>query len=96
MRVRQILLMSCFVFLGGCSAAFKNSNIGSDWDCSNAKGIGCSSIEFADEIARQKIVLNESLLVKSKKKRSVKAKKVLINEHDQDFAKQPIEMRGVV
>jgi hypothetical protein len=30
----------------------------STWDCPKVKGIGCSSLEYADEVARKQILLN--------------------------------------
>ena len=31
------------------------------WDCPKVKGIGCSSLEYADEIARKQILLNTDI-----------------------------------
>ncbi len=55
------------------------SHYKSSWDCKNPQGIGCSSIEYADDVARKRIILNE---VKSEKTKSV-----LIKEHYADFKK---------
>ena len=59
------------------------------WDYSNIKRIECTSVKYTDEIARQKIALNESGL-KGKKtiKRTKKVKKtVLVGAHIEDFEK---------
>jgi len=46
------LLLASFILLSACSG-YKSS-----WDCPKAKGIGCSSLEYADEMAREQILLN--------------------------------------
>lgn len=66
-------------FLSSCSS-YKTT-----WDCPKVKGIGCSSLEYADEIARKQILLNTD---KSHKK------KVLIKQnedrHEDDFKEEEI------
>lgn len=47
--VTSMLLLN---LLSACSS-YKSS-----WDCPKAKGIGCSSLEYADEMAREQILLN--------------------------------------
>ena len=39
--------------LTGCSS-YKST-----WDCPKVKGIGCSSVEYADVIAKEQILLNK-------------------------------------
>ncbi len=48
------------------------------WDCPKVKGIGCSSLEYADEIARKQILLNTD----TKVKKTILIKKNLSDEHD--------------
>ena len=55
------------------------SHYKSSWDCKNPHGLGCTSIAYADEIARKHIILNED--------GSTGEKTVLINEHYSDFKK---------
>jgi hypothetical protein len=55
------------------------SHYKSSWDCKNPQGIGCSSIEYADDVARKRIILNEI--------KNEKSKSVLIREHYADFKK---------
>ena len=93
MKIAQIGLVVILGFsVSGCSSVFKNSNVGSSWDCPNAQGVGCSSIEYADEIARQKLVLNEANLKKPKSKKK-KKHKILVNKHERDFEIQTIQER---
>ena len=51
----------------------------SEWDCGAIKGIGCSSIEEAEKVAREQILLNTG---------KVGNKKIMINEHYEDFKKK--------
>jgi hypothetical protein len=46
------------------------------WDCPKVKGIGCSSLEYADEIARKQILLNTD-----KKQK----KEILIRKNENNF-----------
>ena len=64
MTIRNSVLLGCLL-LAGCSS-YKSS-----WDCPKELGIGCSSLEYADEVARDQIILN------SKKESS---KRILFNE----------------
>lgn len=65
-----VVLTSLLTALAGC-ASYKTT-----WDCPKIKGIGCSSLEYADEIARKQILLNTG-------KKS--AKKVLIKKDENNF-----------
>ena len=47
-------MLITFILIPGCSS-YKTS-----WDCAKAHGIGCSSIEYADEVAREQIILNKT------------------------------------
>ena len=81
----------------GCAQKYKSS-----WNCANPEGIGCSSIFYADMIARKHIILNEDskTRVLSKKKQSGKTSatsrgkrfkksvpKLVIKQHYSDFKK---------
>ncbi|AIL66157.1 hypothetical protein NOVO_09240 (plasmid) [Rickettsiales bacterium Ac37b] len=63
--IRLASILFFILFLSNCSS-YRSS-----WDCPKAKGIGCSSLEYADNIAREQILLNSG--VKQKKK-------ILINQ----------------
>jgi hypothetical protein len=65
-----IKLIFIATFLSSC-AGYKST-----WDCPKVKGIGCSSLEYADEIARKQIILNT---VKKP------AKRVLIKKNETNF-----------
>lgn len=60
----KLIVLSVFL-LSGCSS-YKST-----WDCPLEMGIGCSSIEYADEIAKQEIQLNSN---------SEKIKEVFLND----------------
>jgi hypothetical protein len=60
----KILFLSLFL-LTGCSS-YKST-----WNCPLEEGIGCSSIEYADEKAKQEIQLNSN---------TGRIKEVFINE----------------
>lgn len=50
----KILSICTLIMVSGCSFnGYKNS-----WDCKKSKGIGCTSIEYADSQARNNIILN--------------------------------------
>jgi hypothetical protein len=55
-RMAKLTLFMVLLFISGCSS-YKTT-----WDCPKAQGIGCSSIEYADEVAREMIILNKSQL----------------------------------
>lgn len=69
----------------------------SSWSCKNPEGIGCSSITYADQIARKHIILNEEQKSASKINSDSKthkhhhsqkeSNKILIKEHYSDFEK---------
>lgn len=67
--------MILLTFLSGCNS-YKTS-----WDCAKAKGIGCSSLEYADEIARKQILLN-----KGEKQK----KNILIRHKENKFVEEEI------
>lgn len=67
-NVIKLILIS--ITLSSC-AGYKST-----WDCPKVKGIGCSSLEYADEIARKQILLNTG------KKQQ---KKVLIKKNENNF-----------
>lgn len=67
-----LVLLAISLILSGCSG-YKTT-----WDCPKLRGIGCSSLEYADEIARKQILLNTD---KSHKK------KVLIKRNENKFNK---------
>ena len=73
----------------GCSQ-YKSS-----WSCRNPEGIGCSSISYADRIARKNIILNDGDNLEERSavnqqsdhngKPTQKHKKLLIRERYSDF-----------
>ena len=63
--------------LSCCGQKYKSS-----WDCASPEGVGCSSIFYADLIARKHIILNEGVSSQNKK-----SAKLLIGEHYSDFEK---------
>ena len=66
--------MLLLTVLSGCA------KYGGRWRCSNVRGIGCSSIEEAERVAKDQILLNTG---KSDKK------KIEIKEHYEGFKKVP-------
>ncbi len=74
----------------GCSQ-YKSS-----WSCKNQEGIGCSSISYADRIARKNIILNDDNANEYRQddgqsnvhNTKNKHKKLLIKERYSDFKKQ--------
>jgi hypothetical protein len=72
-NVIKLILIS--ITLSSC-ASYKTT-----WDCPKVKGIGCSSLEYADEIARKQILLNTG------KKQQ---KKVLIKKDETHFEEEEI------
>lgn len=52
--MRNKLLFLTLMFLSGCSS-YKST-----WNCPLETGIGCSSIKYADEIAKQEIKLTST------------------------------------
>lgn len=85
-KIKQALtlILSLFLFTG--CAKYKTS-----WSCKNPEGIGCSSIGYADRIARKSILLN---YINTEAEQNnyhdlkIKHKKLLINERYSDFNKQ--------
>ncbi len=53
----------------------------STWDCPKVKGIGCSSLEYADEVARKQILLNTG---------AKQQKKVMIKQSENNFEEAEI------
>ena len=75
--VKLITVLIVIATLSGCSQ-YKSS-----WSCPNPEGIGCSSIIYADQVARKHIILAEP---EAKKHNQDKNKpKILIREHYKDF-----------
>lgn len=80
-------MISVLASVSGCSQ-YKSS-----WSCPNPEGIGCSSITYADRLARKHIILAEmnacaehlSCSTKSKQTRNNKKPKVLLKERYTDF-----------
>lgn len=74
--INKAVLVVTLMTIAGCSMnGYKNS-----WDCKKAKGIGCTSVEYADSQARQNILLN------SKKQEIGKVK---LAEGYEDFIYKP-------
>lgn len=71
------------------------SHYNSSWSCKNPEGIGCSSIGYADRVAKKHIVLNENNELENidsdnkdnKQNESTAQKHLLIKEHYSDFTK---------
>ena len=91
----SVKISSAFLVLflvTGCSQ-YKSS-----WSCRNPEGIGCSSISYADRIARKNIILNDDNNLEQRstvnKKRNLnnkkqqRHKKLMIRERYSDFKKQ--------
>ena len=77
-----LIVIIVFAGLSGCSQ-YKSS-----WSCPNPEGIGCSSITYADQIARKHIILAEPEAKKQNKDKHVQHNnkpKILIREHYKDF-----------
>lgn len=55
----MIKAASKMIVILGVLSSTACSSYKSSWDCPKVKGIGCSSIEYADEIAREQIILSE-------------------------------------
>jgi hypothetical protein len=72
-NIIKFILIS--VILSSCSG-YKST-----WDCPKVKGIGCSSLEYADEVARKQILLNTGKKLK---------KEVLIQQSDSHFEEAEI------
>jgi hypothetical protein len=53
-KIRQITGLLFILSLTACSS-YKST-----WDCPRVKGIGCSSVEYADTIAKEQIMLNKT------------------------------------
>lgn len=85
---KQIFAISLTLcLLAGCSQ-YKSS-----WSCRNPEGIGCSSIGYADRIARKNIILNdddnlEQQSIVNQQGKNKNYKKLLIRERYSDFKKQ--------
>jgi hypothetical protein len=90
-RVKLVILALVLGSVSGC-AKYKSS-----WSCQHPQGIGCSSIAYADQIARKHIILDEDKEIddlssdrqkrvsKRKNKKPIIGGKILIKEHYSDF-----------
>jgi hypothetical protein len=65
-KIIKILPVIVLGLLASACSGYKTS-----WDCPKSKGIGCSSVNYADEMALMQILLNNSIHSK---------KTILINE----------------
>ncbi len=70
--MRAKLLLLVMVLLTGCSSYQKK------WDCGICRGIGCSSLEAAENVAQDQILLNTD---------QMPAKEIIIKEHYDGFKK---------
>lgn len=85
----SVAILILFLF-SGCSQ-YKSS-----WSCQNPEGIGCSSIGYADMVARKNIILNDDNATEYRKNNGQNSvqnnkkrhKKLLIRERYSDFKKQ--------
>ena len=73
-KVGFVVIIAMVLLLSGCA------KYGGDWDCGTVKGIGCSSIEEAERVARDQILLNTGRVTK---------KKIKIKEYYEGFKKVP-------
>ena len=73
-KVSLASVITMGLLLSGCA------KYGGDWDCGTVKGIGCSSIEVAERVARDQILLNTGSCTK---------KKIKIKEYYEGFKKVP-------
>ena len=86
-KILRVLFLLTSLALTSCSQ-YKSS-----WSCPNPEGIGCSSITYADRLARKHIILAEtnacaeqlSCSTKSKQTRNNTKPKVLLKERYTDF-----------
>lgn len=76
--MNKLFLLIAMICLSACST-YKTS-----WDCKNQKGIGCSSMEYADEIARKRIILNIN-----KGSTNKGGQQILLKEHYSDMDRVP-------
>ena len=72
--VLKSVILSLILLCSGCS------KYRGEWDCPNVKGIGCSSIEQAEKVAKEQILLNIG---------QARVKKITIKEHYEGFNKIP-------
>ncbi len=72
-NLTRLILIS--IMLSSCSG-YKST-----WDCPKVKGIGCSSLEYADELARKQILLNTG---------EKQQKKILIKQSGNNFEEEEI------
>jgi hypothetical protein len=79
-RIRNKFLRVFKPFLvGGASLLLSACSVNGykdKWDCGVVKGMGCSSMTMADEVARKQIILNTE---------TEEGKGILIEEHYDDF-----------
>jgi hypothetical protein len=73
-KINLAILLIIALLLPGCA------KYGGNWDCGTVKGIGCSSIDEAERVARDQILLNTGSGTK---------KKIKIKEHYEGFEKVP-------
>ena len=55
MKIRKLINILILFTLCSC-ASYKST-----WDCPKVRGIGCSSVEYADAIAREQILTNKEV-----------------------------------
>ena len=77
---RPLIILAIWIVMTGFTGCSKYKG---EWDCKAIKGIGCSSIEEAEKVAREQILLNTG---------RVGNKKIMINEHYEDFKKKKSEI----
>ena len=56
--IRKLISMLLLSTLCSC-ASYKST-----WDCPKVRGIGCSSVEYADSVAREQILANQGIAQK--------------------------------
>ncbi len=75
-NLNRLLVASITLIILSSCTGYKST-----WDCPKVKGIGCISLEYADEVARKQILLNTT-----KKQK----KKVLIKQDENSFEEAEI------
>ena len=80
-----ILGLILVINLSGCSG-YKST-----WDCPKVKGIGCSSLDYADEIARKQILLNSD----DKQRKRMLKKNIFIKQNDINTSNLALEKNNL-
>ena len=80
--LKYVYLIGLTFSLSSCASSYKTT-----WECPKVKGIGCSSVEYADHVAREQILLNKMVLKAKKNQTIEKDNSSYIPTNDCDSAK---------